>query len=271
MSLASLPSALRATALSASRRTFSTSSTERASILFALNALSNSRETQHFNKLSHLPRIEHSPPLKLIKTSEVDPHPLPTPPPRAAQPLVRTVGEARSVARVWDDKALRAGRALLADQARQTSRLQRALERAKRREARQDAVMQKDRQAWQQEAKKLRNEMRAAGVWIVMSIGTATALATWRFLPRSSALAADSGEMGRKIAERARRAIPLPAAVSAEPTVAAPAVTAPIAQTAAPLAPAFEPALTTVPSHTPTFAPSQAKATWWRGLFWKQQ
>ena len=48
-----------------------------ASILFALSALSNSRETQHFNKATRLSRVEHSPALKLIKTSEVDPYPLP--------------------------------------------------------------------------------------------------------------------------------------------------------------------------------------------------
>lgn len=44
-----------------------------ASILFALSALSNSRETQHFNKATKLSRVEHSPALKLIQTSEVDP------------------------------------------------------------------------------------------------------------------------------------------------------------------------------------------------------
>lgn len=44
-----------------------------ASLLFALSALSNSRETQHFNKATKLSRVEHSPALKLIQTSEVDP------------------------------------------------------------------------------------------------------------------------------------------------------------------------------------------------------
>lgn len=267
MSLAGLPTALRTPVFTASRRTFSTTSAERASILFALNALSNSRETQHFNKLSQLSRIEHSPPLKLIKTSEIDPYPLPSPPPKVVQPLVRVVGGARSAARVWDDKALRVGRAILADQARQVSRLQRALERAQKREARQATTMQRDKQAWQQEAHKLRNEVRAAGVWIVLSIGTATALATWRFKPP----AADSGEMGRKIAERARSVVPLPAALTTDYGVAAPAVAAPVvAQTAAAPALAFEPAPATLPTYTLTPSQPQTTGSWWRSLFWKQ-
>lgn len=41
--------------------------------LFALQALSNSRETQHFNKASGLSRVEHSPNLELLRASEVDP------------------------------------------------------------------------------------------------------------------------------------------------------------------------------------------------------
>ncbi|KAK0258560.1 hypothetical protein LTS09_006819 [Friedmanniomyces endolithicus] len=98
MSLTTLPSTLRATLsrtatltiTTTTPRTFSTTPPRPASILFALNALSNSRETQHFAKLSHLPRTEHSPPLNLIKTSEVDAYPLPSPPP--AVPLIRLPG-----------------------------------------------------------------------------------------------------------------------------------------------------------------------------------
>ena len=160
-------------------RSLHTSATSRASILFALGALSNSRETQHFNKLTRLPRIEHSPPLKLIKTSEVDPFPLPTPSKPAPRSNAWHVGSPGSALRVWDDKALKIGRVVLADQARQTHRLQRALARAKRRQIKQDALIKKDKLAWQQERQKLQKDMRAAGTWILLSIGTATALATW--------------------------------------------------------------------------------------------
>ncbi|KAK4539516.1 hypothetical protein LTR36_010861 [Oleoguttula mirabilis] len=267
MSLASLPSTLRMSTFSIARRTFSTTSAKRASILFALNALSNSRETQHFNKLSGLPRIEHSPPLKLIKTSEVDPLLLPSPLSRATQPPVRVVAGARSAARAWDNKALKVGRAILADQARHAKQLQRALERAKRREARQGAVLQTEEQAFH-EANKLRDEKLAS--LRLMIFGTATAVATWHFWPQQSPFAADSGEMGRRIAERARRLMPLPTAVSADPTVTAPITTISTVQSAQ--ARTVEPARAMLPSHSlmPMQAP-QPTSSWWRSLFWKQQ
>lgn len=58
-----------------------------ASVLFALSALSNSRETQHFNKATKLSRVEHSPALKLIQTSEVDPFAPPKPAAREASSI----------------------------------------------------------------------------------------------------------------------------------------------------------------------------------------
>ncbi|KAK3068844.1 hypothetical protein LTR53_013278, partial [Teratosphaeriaceae sp. CCFEE 6253] len=220
MSLTGMASACRTSRLSSplvSARTFSTTPHRRASILFALNALSNSRETQHFNKLTRLDRIEHSPPLKLIKTSEIDPYPLPALPPKpSAAPLVRDAA-ARSASHVWDDRALRAGRAVLANSARHVSRLQRALQRAKSREARQVVRAQVDKAAWQQEVRRHHGEVRAAGVWILLSIGTATALATWRFWPQQRPT--DSADLGRRLAATAQRSMPLPrAAVSDVPS-----------------------------------------------------
>ncbi|KAF2765749.1 hypothetical protein EJ03DRAFT_197002 [Teratosphaeria nubilosa] len=259
-------SSLRAVPISSHsplHRAFSTTPHPRASILFALNALSNSRETQHFNKLSHLNRIEHSPRLKLIQTGGIDPYPLPTPPPHPATPLPRPTHPA---SRIWDAKALKVARVILADHARQTSRLQKALERARRKEARRDALMAEDRATWQQEATRLRGEMRVAGAVILMSIGTATALATWRFWPQSGKGLADSREMGRKIAATAKETVGVAeqAGGGVAPVMADKAV-----QRVAPAA-AVEPALATpVPSSKSSGV--SPRRSWWKSLFWKQQ
>jgi hypothetical protein len=225
-------------------------------VLFALSALSNSRETQHFNKLTRLPRIEHSPPLKLIKTGEVDPFPLPTPP----KPAVSSGWPVRirSPAKIWDEKALRVGRVFLTDQARRTHRLQRSLARAKRREVKKNALVVRERRAWHEERKKLRDDMRAAGAWILVSIGTATALAMWRFWPSRDA-PTDSGQLGRKLAARAASAMPLPAVASQEPVAAIPpaAATNAAGETSQSVAMADK-------------LVNQVQSSWWRGLFWKQ-
>lgn len=282
-SIAALPSALPTPAVRCLRRSFHTSSSARASIFYALSALSNSRETQHLNKLTRLPRMEHSPPLKLIKTSEVDAFPCPTPPNPVPRPLVRHVGGSRSALRVWDRRALQVGRVFLANQARQTHRLMRSLARAKRREAKQDALRRRDRLAWREERRKMRNEMKAAGMWILLSIGTATALATWRFWPQTET-ATDSAELGRKIAARAAAAIPLPAAISGVEKSEAQG------QVSSKLLPHQESAVsieqtTTAPIAVPIppprsgsdQAPGAARSdqtptrSWWKSLFWKQQ
>ena len=273
MSFALLPSAMRAPAAASlrsagcPRRNFHLSSA-RASILFALSSLSNSRETQHFNKLSNLSRVEHSPPLKLIKTSEVDTYPCPTPstptPPSAAWQTRSSTRSSAITTRIWDNKALSVGRVLLADQARQTHRLHRALERAQRKEAKRDALMRRDKVAWQAERQKLRNEMRAAGMWILLSIGTATALATWRFWPQTE-YGPDSADLGRKIAARASAAMPLPPAVSREPTMPAPLVIATEASQ-----PAMDKVAVLIQRPLVALQPESVNS-WWKNLFWKQQ
>ncbi|KAK4615570.1 hypothetical protein CLAFUW4_10605 [Fulvia fulva] len=206
-------------------RSFSTTPPHHASILFALGALSNSRETQHFNNISRLDRVEHSPTLKLIKTSEIDPYPLPTPPQPAA-PLPRHGSRATSAAAIWDSKALQAGRAILSDNARHLSRMARTIERTKRREMKMKHIRQSELAAWAQERQKMRAEQRSAGILILASVATATGLAMWRLWPEGGQAARDSGEMGRRIAERARRSIPLPATGSAAVPVAAGAAVA---------------------------------------------
>ena len=278
-----LPSTLRASRGQALRRSFHSSSTARASIFYALSALSNSRETQHFAKITKLPRVEHSTPLKLIKITEVDPHPCPTPSKPLPKPWVRQASSTKSAAQVWDKRALQVGRVYLVNQARHTHRLLKIAARARRKAAMQAALLKRSRVEWRKERQKMQNDMRSAGVWILLSIGTATALATWRFWPESIA-SRDSGDLGRRIAARAAAAMPLPAASSASSRQSQ-------SQTVDPVTPA--PTLLKVPRGSKATLPATAAArkssiriekapvassaksapsqSWWKGLFWKQQ
>ncbi|KAK4553312.1 hypothetical protein LTR86_009612 [Recurvomyces mirabilis] len=258
-------------------RTFTTTPPREASVLFALHALSNSRETQHFNKISHLNRIEHSPNLKLIKTSEVDPYPLPTPPPpRPAVPQSllgsRHGTPANSAARVWNDRALRVGRVILADQARRTHRLHRSLRRAKHRSSLTQIATELERDIWRQEAQRHRREMRSAGLLILASVGVATGLATWRFWP-GEASRVDSGELGRRIAAKAQRSLePLGGITKAGAGVGGVSsqVGARSIVTASPAA-AVEHGLASVQPTTVVPEANVQSKSWWKGLFWKQQ
>lgn len=243
-----------------SARQFHTSRPTQASVLFALASLSNSRETQHFGKLSRLPRVEHSPPLKLIETSEVHPYPLPTPPPA---PVVRTSKAAqRDARRVWDTKALAVGREILLRNAERVGSLERRLLKAQRKAQAKQTAYSKQRYEQQAEIWKLRNEIRVAGAWILASIGACTALATWRFWPGaapSRVPVIDSGLLGREIAGSKSAAASAPAA---PPAVAA--------------APTVVPVQTETSSVMAGAAPSQfsgptaKSSSWLDGWFWKQ-
>nr|POE51684.1 hypothetical protein CFP56_25891 [Quercus suber] len=198
-------------------RLHTSSPATQASILFALQGLSNSRETQHFNKLSRLSRVEHSPSLKLIQTSEIEAYPLPSPPkPQPIIPLIPREALRSSPAspRLWDAKALHVGRTILTQNARHVERLSRQLRRAKRAQARQAATMEQDRLFWKRETRRLQNEMRAAGVWIVATIGAATVLATWRFWPQRTTTT-DSALLASSFSEAAA----VPAVARAAPAV----------------------------------------------------
>lgn len=231
------------------RRTFSTSSAQRGSILFSLNSLSNSRETQHFNKLSKLNRIEHSPPLKLIEQSEVKPYPLPALPldlPADSTPEAATISNEQ----VSDQQASEIGRAVLAQHAKQLRNLQ-------RRKKRQRLAFEAERETWRAERAKHQAQMREAGGLLLVSIAVATGLATWRFWPERNETVADSGELGREIAGKAEEAIkmPTPASEAAELTIASPSAPAPPSEALS--APMPE-------------ASSSTEGSWWRGLFWKE-
>ena len=262
MSLTSLPSSFQQLVreIPCNRRAFHSSSTARASILFALGALSNSRETAHFNKITKLPRWEHSPNLKIIKTSEVDTYPSPTPSKMIAKSSAYawTSSRTSSALRIWDDKALKVGRTVLANEARKSRKLSHAFARIKRRQAAQDKLITKERVAWHRERLRLERDMRTAVKWILVSIGAATAIAAWKFFP-GVAPPRSEVDMGRKIAARAAAAMPLPAAVIREP------ISVPVAHESKVVAPASTTAFATKQTSTsPTI-----KHGWLQGWFWR--
>lgn len=264
MSLVSLPTSIRVSAAKrvASQRSLHTTSSARASVLFALGALSNSRETAHFNKISGLPRYEHSPPLKIIKTSEVDAHPLPTPSRPAISSNAWLSTRSASVLQAWDEKALKIGRIVLSDQARQVNRMRHAMEGAKRRQAKSDAMLKRERLLWRSERSRLQKDMRSAVFWILASIGTATCLAAWRFFPGASSRT-DTTDMGRKIAARAATAMPLPAAV-----VTSDPATKSSAMPSSAVAPKDRPA--PMAAAVTKSKPQPPAYSWMKGLLWKQ-
>ncbi|KAI7227519.1 hypothetical protein KC330_g8368 [Hortaea werneckii] len=233
------------------RHAFTTSSAHRGSILFSLNSLSNSRETQHFNKLSRLNRVEHSPPLKLIEQSEVKPYPLPALPPDLSD---ETASETPAISdtQISDQRASEIGRAVLAQHAKQLRNLQ-------RRKKRQRLAFERERKAWQAERAKYQTQMREAGGLLLVSIAVATGLATWRFWPDSDKKVAgtDSGVLGREMGSEAEQAMHVctPAFEGVEANPATSTVSAPPSGIPSPQAPA---------------ASSTTEGSWWRGLFWKE-
>nr|OQO18691.1 hypothetical protein B0A51_14564 [Rachicladosporium sp. CCFEE 5018] len=272
--------ALRSATLTSLRRSLSSlprTSRRHASTnpFFALSSLSNSRETQHFNKITKLSRIEHSPTLKLIQSSEVDPFPLPEPLKRKAILTLRVEPgrdtSTRSTA--LDKKAVAVGKAVLSQQARRMPYLQRGLARSLRREHLKSAQLAQAQRGWQDRERKMRADMRIAGIWILASVGTATGLAMWRFWPEARAAGkVDSGELGRKIARKAKEAMPVPAVTSSVKAARAgdKAVMAPAAVKTAPAVPSV--AAAKIPVREAKL--EQAKRWSWPGaaksLFWKQ-
>ncbi|GAB1734534.1 hypothetical protein NU195Hw_g8986t1 [Hortaea werneckii] len=243
------PTRIPTTFSSPIRNAFSTSSAQRGSILFSLNSLSNSRETQHFNKLSKLNRIEHSPPLKLIEQSEVKPYPLPALP----QDLpADTTSEAATISneQVSNQQASHIGRAVLAQHAKQLRNLQ-------RRKKRQRLAFEAERETWRAERAKYRAQMREAGGLLLVSIAVATGLATWRFWPERNETVADSGELGREIAGKAEEAMRMPpqASEATEVTPASPSVSIPPSEA--------------LSAPVPEASSSSTDGSWWSGLFWK--
>ena len=251
------------------RRLFHQSHQSRASVLFALGALSNSRETQHFNKLSRLHRIEHSPPLKLIKTSEVDPFPLPEPSNVAQIPNPCRTNAQSASTRALDSKALAIGRVVITENLRHVNRLSKALQYSKERAARQNEMMRKAKLAWMREKQEMQKDIRVAAFCILLSIGTATMVATWKFWPPKNALL-DSGITRTVVRDYTKSTLPLQAAasetspsnlVSSDPLGSLPSSQLAPVEANATLSP-IQPL-----SRTST---GYGHQSWWKGLFWKQ-
>jgi hypothetical protein len=196
----------RATAVPAmikAKRGLHGTSRSQASILFALQALSNSRETQHLNKISRLNRVEHSPSLKLIETSEVNPYasatatsqsaekkdqintyaPAPTPSQNVEKTSQLRAVETRprqKTSSAPSGRALALGQSLLHSHAQSIRRSEAALSQARERLLRQSQTALERETAWSVERNRYRAELRSAGALIVVAIGIATAAVTWR-------------------------------------------------------------------------------------------
>lgn len=271
-------------------RNFSTSGGARASILFQLAALSNARETQHFNKRSKLDRYEHSPNLKLIKTSEIDPYPVPTsnvekllqngttlPPVSSstAKPAFKKSHDV--VVPAWDSKALAAGRAILADSARQRNQVARVVRRLRRRESRATRILQEQLEALAKERQRMREEMRSAGFLILLSVATATGFAAWTFWPTKLGVvdSADAdADAGRRIGEQANAVAitPLysPAGTTSTNTSSATGLDSGVSTTAATKGPDTAVPTSLLSKERPTVQPAPTSWTW-KNLFWKHQ
>lgn len=269
-------------------RNFSTSGGARASILFQLAALSNARETQHFNKRSELDRYEHSPNLKLIKTSEIDPYPVPTsnvekllqngtPSSSTAKPAFKKSHDV--VVPAWDSKALAAGRAILADSARQRSQVARVVRRLRRRESRATRILQEQLEALAKERQRMREEMKSAGFLILLSVATATGFAAWTFWPIKPGVvdgaAAADADAGRRIVQGQANAVAItplysPAGTTSTNASVATGLDRGVSTTAATKGPDTAVPTPLLPKERPTVQPAPTSWTW-RNLFWKHQ
>lgn len=265
-------------------RNFSTSGGARASILFQLAALSNARETQHFNKRSKLDRYEHSPNLKLIKTSEIDPYPVPTsngekllqngttpPPVSSAKPAFK---KSHNVLVAWDSKALAAGRAILADSARQRSQVARVIRRLRRRESRGTRILQEQLDALAKERQRMREEMKSAGFLILLSGATATGFAAWTFWPTRPGVV-DGAAAGRRIVQEQANDFAItplysPAGTTSTNASVATGLDSSGSTTAATKGPDTAVPTPLLPKERPTVQPAPTSWTW-RNLFWKHQ
>lgn len=267
-------------------RNFSTSGGARASILFQLAALSNARETQHFNKRSKLDRYEHSPNLKLIKTSEIDPYPVPS----NVEKLLRngTTPASSSTAKpafkkshdvvvpAWNSKALAAGRAILADSARQRSQVTRVVRRLRRRESRATRILQEQLEALAKERQRMREEMKSAGFLILLSGATATGFAAWTFWPTRPVVdSAADADAGRRIVQEQANAVAItplysPAGTTSTNASVATGLESGVSTTAATKGPDTAVSTPLLPKEGTTVQPAPTLWTW-KNLFWKHQ
>jgi hypothetical protein len=236
-------------------RSLHTSSPSQASVLFALGALSNSRETQHFNKLSRLDRSQHSPNLQLIKSSEVDPHPL---------PIERLLHNAPPSSTAAATAKLEAA---IADAKMQNEMLLQAFTDAKQQ------MVEESRKQQEKLRHAIADEVRKTAFLMVMLVAGAAGVAAWSLWPSVSQQGTrDSAELGRKLAAQARSAIPLlpiPAHAGKEAVVSADIVKE--AAAVAAISPAAVARAKMVTEEAKAPLPTQGGQSWtWKSLLWKK-
>lgn len=165
--------------------------------LFALGALSNSREGRYIRKAAgnRISPVEYSPQLQLIRSSEVDPFMpktkaaiaktgKPLAPPRAPP---RKRGSSANANRV----ALSVGYAVLDRQKRAAKRSAQLLRSIKRKHLRQVTE-------WQQYARKLTRENRWAAACILASVGLAAGAVVWGRIPENTPKKVDVGSRAKQ-------------------------------------------------------------------------
>ncbi|KAI9716848.1 MAG: hypothetical protein M1828_007509 [Chrysothrix sp. TS-e1954] len=164
------------------KRLFSTSSSREAtSPLFALGALSNSRESRWLSKASGISPVEYSPQLQLIRSSEIDPtkhNPRVLAPSRQGAPRQQLPARRHGATAALDVRAIRVGYAVLDSHRKAAERFRRSVRVMRTKHERQI-------DAWQRLNGKLVRENRIASFWVLVSVGVATIAALWKAKPPS--------------------------------------------------------------------------------------
>jgi hypothetical protein len=177
-----------------------------------LNQLSNTRETQHFAKKSKLNHVEHSTPLQLIRSSEVDPFVPPKKSAVKADEKVKTT--AQDVKKEFERNMAKdisppvcTGINADAPSAQLTTTTQDMTARLDR-TSRDIRDLEKEFSALQKEVGTL---VKTVGVLICLLVGGATGVSLYYFWPQEKHTRT-GGDIGKRLAERTRAAMPLPAA-----------------------------------------------------------
>ncbi|KJX94319.1 hypothetical protein TI39_contig4202g00005 [Zymoseptoria brevis] len=213
----SSPILLRRTLTAAiSTRSFSTTLRAPASLLFALGQLSNTRETQHFAKRSKLDHVEHSPPLQLIRSSEVDPFA----PAKKVKATKAAGTRAASIKQEFERNMAQSDGAHAApltglrmnlDTSPSHARLASAMQELTARLERSGRDIQDLEKGLATVQKELGSLVKTFGIFMFLLVGGVTGVAMWNFWPQEKS-GRTGAELGKKVAERTRAAMPLPAA-----------------------------------------------------------
>lgn len=215
-------------------RRISTTASLRGSPLFALGALSNARETQHLAKESRLSRVEHSPNLQLIQSSEVAPfaRAKPASPPSPApylfkqkqQPIPESVSVPKQA--LTDDSMKEAdlmsvGRAILADKDQQLAQLRDALEAEKSRSLQRETNYALARTKSRDRIARLQGDFASQRLWKWTFLVLGLSGCTWLYASEKGQVSYTLGNASRAkeitnpvVQIRAPDQIPIPAPVA---------------------------------------------------------